>query len=164
MPRICRLATSPVVVDISAHLDFANRRVAADRAPDLSLELTGSNVIAEEGVVYRVSARYCTRRCMSLTAVEAARVVDVVGAVADGATDAGRVAPDHLGEVAPGVFVVGVVVRVLGFLLVPAVGGSAGELDPIFVLAGSGADRREVAARALLYQCKCLPADSVCCA
>jgi hypothetical protein len=75
-----------------------------------------------------------------LTAVEAARVVDVVGAVTDRAADAGRVAPHHLREVAPRVVVVRVVVRVLCLLLVPAVRRRARKLDPVFVLVGSGAD------------------------
>jgi hypothetical protein len=43
-----------------------------------------------------------------------------------------------------------VIVWVLGLLLVPAVGGGAGELDPSIVVAGRGTDRREVAARAFL--------------
>jgi hypothetical protein len=89
-----------------------------------------------------------------LTAVEATRVLDgvvsLVIAVTDRTSDAGRVAPYHLGEVAPSILEVGVVVGVLGLLLVPAVGGGAGELDPGIVVAGSGADRREIAARAFL--------------
>lgn len=48
----------------------------------------------------------------------------------------GGVAPDHLSEVAPGGVEVGVVVGILGLLLVPAVGSSAGELDPGVVVIG----------------------------
>lgn len=81
-----------------------------------------------------------SRTFISLTADEATRPVDRIGAVTDSAANAGGVAPHHLGEVAPGVFEVGVVVGVLGLLLVPAVGGGAGELDPVVVAAGSRAD------------------------
>lgn len=43
--------SSPVELGILARLDLADSRVAADRAPDLLLELAGGDVIAEEGVV-----------------------------------------------------------------------------------------------------------------
>jgi hypothetical protein len=70
--------------------------------------------------------------------------------VSDRTSDAAGVAPHHLGEVAPGGLKVRVVVRVLGLLLVPAMGGGAGELDPGVVVTGRGTDRREVTAGAFL--------------
>lgn len=71
----------------------------------------------------------------SLTAVEATGPVDFIWvAVSNSAADAGSVAPDHLREMAPGVVIVRMIVRVLGLLLMPTVGSSASELDPVFVL------------------------------
>lgn len=87
---------------------------------------------------------------IQLTAVEATGPVDRVIAVSDSAANAGAVAPHHLREVAPGSIKVWVVVGVLGLLLVPAVGSSAGELDPGIVAIRRGANRREVAAGAFL--------------
>jgi hypothetical protein len=59
LARLCRIedrslvgASRPIEVDVLTSLDLADSRVAADRAPDLSLELTLSNVIAVEHVVY----------------------------------------------------------------------------------------------------------------
>jgi hypothetical protein len=46
---------SPVELNILARRDLANRRVAADRWPDLDLELAFSNIIAEELVIYHSS-------------------------------------------------------------------------------------------------------------
>jgi hypothetical protein len=46
-------ASSPVEVDILTSLDLTDSRVAADWAPDLSLELTLSNIIAVKHVVYQ---------------------------------------------------------------------------------------------------------------
>jgi hypothetical protein len=70
--------------------------------------------------------------------------------VSHSAADAGAVAPHHLGEVTPRRIVVRVVVRVLGLLLVPAVGGGAGELDPSVVVIGRRIGGGEVAAGAFL--------------
>lgn len=42
----------PIEVRTLARLDLADRRVFADRTPDLLLELAGGDIIAEEGVVY----------------------------------------------------------------------------------------------------------------
>ena len=41
-------SASPVEVDVLARYDFANRRVLADRGPNLRLELAGRNIIAKE--------------------------------------------------------------------------------------------------------------------
>jgi hypothetical protein len=46
-----RLFASPVEVDVLARGDLSSIRVRADRSPDLSLELSGRNIIAEERVV-----------------------------------------------------------------------------------------------------------------
>jgi hypothetical protein len=66
------------------------------------------------------------------------------------AADAGAVAPHHLGEVTPCRIVVRVIVRVLGLLLVPAMGGGAGELNPSVVAIGRRIDGGEVASGAFL--------------
>jgi hypothetical protein len=87
---------------------------------------------------------------MTLTAIEAAREIDVVGAVTNSTANRRRVAPHHLREVAPRVVKVRVVVGVLGLLLVPAMGRGPSELDPIIVTHRSGTNGREVAAGALL--------------
>jgi hypothetical protein len=55
-------------------------------------------------------------------------------------TNSRRVAPHHLGKVAPGIVKVGVVVGVLALFLVPAVGGGARKLDPGVVGTGGGAN------------------------
>lgn len=90
---------------------------------------------------------------MSLTAVEATRPVDFARvAIANSAANTGSVAPHHLREVAPCVVVVRVVVWVLGLLLVPAVGGGASELYPVFVLARSRLLRGEIAAGTHLWK------------
>lgn len=67
-------------------------------------------------------------------------------------TNSRRVAPHHLGEVAPGIVKVGVVVRVLALLLVPAVRGGARELDPGVVGTGGGTNGREVGTWTLLHE------------
>jgi hypothetical protein len=87
---------------------------------------------------------------MAPTAIEATREVDVIRAVTNSAADRRGIAPHHLGEVAPRVVKVRVVVRVLGLLLVPAVGSGPSELDPVIVTHRSGTNGREVAAGALL--------------
>lgn len=46
------LGGSPIVVDITALHGLISRGVIADRAPDLRVELSGRNIIAEELVVY----------------------------------------------------------------------------------------------------------------
>lgn len=51
MKGIFLLFGGPVEVDVLTLLDFAHTRITADGTPDLSLELTGSNIIAEEFVV-----------------------------------------------------------------------------------------------------------------
>lgn len=57
-----------------------------------------------------------------------------VVAIAQSTADARRVTPNHLGEVAPGIVPLRrSTVWVLGLLLVPAVDGGAGELDPLVV-------------------------------
>jgi hypothetical protein len=48
-----RLFVSPVEVDVLARGDLSSIRVGADRSPDLSLKLSGRNVIAKERVVCR---------------------------------------------------------------------------------------------------------------
>ena len=85
-----------------------------------------------------------------LTAVEAARPVDVAGAVTKGAPKTRAVTPDHLTEVSPCRIKVWVVVGVLGLLLVPAVGSSASELDPSIVTFRGWVHGREIAAGAFL--------------
>lgn len=85
-----------------------------------------------------------------LTAEEATGPEHLVAAVADRAANSGRVAPDHLREVAPGRLEVRIVVRVLGLLLVPAVGGGASEFDPRVIVAWCGLDGRKIASRAVL--------------
>lgn len=72
----------------------------------------------------------------ALTAVETSGPRRVVGAVGNGAADAGAVAPDQLGEVAPRILVVRVVVRVLELFLVPSVDDGARKLKPLLVGAG----------------------------
>lgn len=86
-----------------------------------------------------------------LTAVETAGPLNAVGVARSyGTANASRVTPHHLREVAPGIVVVRVIVRVLGLLFMPAMGGGASELDPLVVAGWSGLLRREVAARAHL--------------
>jgi hypothetical protein len=145
-----RLFTSPVEVDVLARLDFSNLRVGADRSPDLSLELSGRNIIAEERVVCPGQYTCPYFSPCPLTAVEATWPVHGVIAVAERTSDAGAVAPHHLGEVAPRGIVVWVVVRVLGLLLVPTVSSGPGELYPFVVTLGRRVDGREVAAGAFL--------------
>lgn len=70
--------------------------------------------------------------------------------MANRTTNSRRVAPHHLGEVAPRIVKVRVVVGVLGLFLMPAVGSGARELDPRVVGAGGRADGGEVAAGAFL--------------
>jgi hypothetical protein len=64
--------------------------------------------------------------------------------------NARRIAPHHLREVAPRVVIVRVVVRILGLLLVPAMGGGARKLDPRIVGRGRRARGGQVAAGTLL--------------
>jgi len=143
----------PVIADLSTLLDLVDSRVAAHWAPHLRLELAGCNIIADIVVVCASQYGRFPHTSTSLTAEEAARPLHLAGGtVADRAADARRVAPHHLGEVAPGRVVVGAVVRVLGLLLVPAVGGGASELDPGLVAIGSGVLGREIAAGAHLWR------------
>jgi hypothetical protein len=146
------LATCPIEMDVLARLDLAESRVTTHRAPDLFLELAGGDVVAEERVVCHPLAIITSHSnpAMSLTAHEPTRPSDIIRTMTDSAANAARVAPHHLGEVAPLVFIVRVVVRVYGLLLVPAVGGGARELDPSVVVLGRGANRAKVAAGALL--------------
>lgn len=88
----------------------------------------------------------------SLTAHEPTRPLHIVCAMSDGAANRRRVAPDHLGEVAPLVVKVRVVVGVDTLFLVPAVGGGAGELDPGVVGSRGGPNAGEVGSWTLLYQ------------
>jgi hypothetical protein len=74
----------------------------------------------------------------------------VVSTVPKRTTNARRIAPHHLREVAPRIVIVRVVVRVLGLLLVPAMGGGARELDPRIVGRGRRARGGQVAAGTLL--------------
>jgi hypothetical protein len=46
------LSDSPVEIDTLASSSFSGGGIVADRAPDLFLELSGSNIITEELVVY----------------------------------------------------------------------------------------------------------------
>jgi hypothetical protein len=141
-------------VDVLARLDFAESRVTTHRAPDLFLELAGSDVVTEEGVVCphinhhhsQTTGRYV------LTAHEPTGPRNVIRTMTDSAANAARVAPHHLGEMAPLIFIMRVIVRVYGLLLVPAVGGGARELDPPVVVLGRGTNRAKVAARALLCE------------
>jgi hypothetical protein len=89
--------------------------------------------------------------CRVLTAVEASRPRVVVGAVSHSTTNLGTIAPDKLGEVAPGVLVARLVVRVLSLLLMPAVDDSASELQPLIIVGRGWATRRQVAATAILH-------------
>lgn len=137
----------PVIANLRTLRHLTGRRVTADRTPDLRLELAGCNIIAGIVVVYS-SQSQSIPRTSSLTAVEAAGPFDLIRvAVSKSTADASSVAPHHLREVAPGVVVVRLVVRVLGLLLVPAVRGSAGELDPVIVAGGRRLLGGEVAAR-----------------
>jgi hypothetical protein len=141
-------------MDVLARLDLADSRVTTHRAPDLFLELAGSDVVAEEGVVCpHISHHHSqTTGRYELTADEPTRPRDIIRTMTDSAANAARVAPHHLGEVAPLVFIVRVVVRVYGLFLVPAVGGGARELDPPVVVLGCRANRAKVAPGALLYK------------
>jgi hypothetical protein len=141
---------SPVEVNILTRRDLANRRIAADRRPDLNLELAFSNIIAEELIVYLCECSSSQCNLVILTAVEATGELDVIGAMSHRTANGATVAPNHLRKVAPSIFVVWVVVRVLGLLLVPAVRRGAGELDPISRVGGSWTNGREVAAGAFL--------------
>lgn len=129
-----KLFANPVEMDILTRRSFAGRGIATDWPPDLLLELPRRNIIAKEFVI----------------AVEATRVQNLIAAVAKSTADAGRVAPHHLGEVAPCSIVVRVVVRVLGLLLMPAVGGRVGKLEPLVITARSWLHRREIAAQAVV--------------
>lgn len=46
------MALLPVEVDVLTLGHLGNARIVADRAPDLCLELSGRNIIAEKLVVY----------------------------------------------------------------------------------------------------------------
>lgn len=90
-----------------------------------------------------------------LTAVEATREFNWIGllviAMCQSATNARSIAPNHLGEVSRTGRIDRVVIRVLGLLLVPAVGGGAGELDPLGVVTRDYGDSRQVGAGVFLY-------------
>ena len=85
-----------------------------------------------------------------LTAHETTRKLHIVRAMSDGTANRRRIAPDDLGEVTPLVVKVRVVVGVDALLLVPAVGGGAGELDPGVVGSRGGPNAGEIGSWTLL--------------
>jgi hypothetical protein len=146
------LLLRPVKPDILARLDLTECRIAAHGTPDLRLELSGRNIIAEERVVcvHCISIHSTKPASMELTAVESTRPLDVIRAVSDRTPQTRTIAPHHLREVAPRILVVRIVVRVLCLFLVPAVRGGAREFDPRVVGGWCGADGGEVASWAFL--------------
>ena len=89
---------------------------------------------------------------VSLTAVQTSRPVDFSWiAVSECTANARCVSPHHLGEMAPGVVVVRLSIRVLLLLLMPAMGGGASKLDPVIGSRGGWLLRGEVTAGAHLH-------------
>jgi hypothetical protein len=88
--------------------------------------------------------------CGVPTTVEASRPRVVVGAVSHSTTNLRAIAPDQLGEVAPGILIARLVIWILSLLLMPAVDDSASELQPLIVVGRGRTTRRQVAATAIL--------------
>lgn len=151
-----QLLAGPVEVDVRPLRGFAEKRVTTDRAPDLSLELAWRNIIAEEFVVCIHQSLHNSICSTPLTAVEASRPLNPAFVTMTHSTaNTSSVAPHHLTEVAPGVVIVRIVIRVLCLFFVPAVGSSTSKLDPLIVITRRWLNRGEVATGTMLKNLLC---------
>lgn len=138
--RVVVLFARPVEANIGTLGKLAELWLRADRAPDLRLELSACNVIADIVII----------------AVQTSRPVDSSRiAVSERTADARGVTPHHLSEVAPGIFIVRLSIWILLLLLMPAVGSGTSKLDPVIVIGRSWLLGGEVASGAHMLRHVC---------